>query len=311
MAIALLGGTAALGWNLAGENAGLTPTLLASSDPIKIKPKNSGGKIVPNQDQAVYQSVDGNAKTRPKQQRLKDDSEQPITVASVKTTVVGMEKTENRVESKDGDTIGGLAIQPRRVRTVVVKPDGTIVSSTRPSGDNSYQNGVKIIAPKLALKPEMQETLATGHGDILTAKSNVRFTSSPNEETVRNTVKTKAIDAAEAIQKKVAIAKIAPKPLPVKAAVKTPVAEKPARVSSPFAVQISSQRSAAAANTSYTNMSKRYARIIGGKGVDIKKATVQGKGVYYRVRIPAQTRSEANNICSRLKSVGGDCFVTR
>ena len=51
--------------------------------------------------------------------------------------------------------------------------------------------------------------------------------------------------------------------------------------------------------------------VIGGKGVDIKKAEIAGKGTYFRVRIPAGTRDEANALCSRYKSAGGSCLVTR
>ena len=82
-------------------------------------------------------------------------------------------------------------------------------------------------------------------------------------------------------------------------------------VSSPYAVQVSSQRSAAAAKQTYVNLTRRYGGILDGKGVDIKKAVVSGKGTYYRVRIPAESRSAANSICSQLKARGGDCFVTR
>ncbi len=58
-------------------------------------------------------------------------------------------------------------------------------------------------------------------------------------------------------------------------------------------------------------MSQRYASVIGGKGVDYQRTDIPGKGIYYRVRIPAASSSEANDICSRLKSAGGSCFVTR
>ncbi len=51
--------------------------------------------------------------------------------------------------------------------------------------------------------------------------------------------------------------------------------------------------------------------MIGGRGVDIKRADIEGKGTFYRVRIPAGTRDEANQICARYKSAGGSCLVTR
>ncbi|MEL6968143.1 MAG: SPOR domain-containing protein, partial [Pseudomonadota bacterium] len=79
----------------------------------------------------------------------------------------------------------------------------------------------------------------------------------------------------------------------------------------PFAVQIASQRTVDAANRSYRTLSRRYASVLGGKGKDIRPIEIDGRGTFYRVRIPAQTRAEANALCRRLKSAGGDCFVTR
>ena len=45
--------------------------------------------------------------------------------------------------------------------------------------------------------------------------------------------------------------------------------------------------------------------------MDIKKAEIPNKGTYFRVRIPAGSREEANSLCSRYKSAGGSCLVTR
>ena len=76
-------------------------------------------------------------------------------------------------------------------------------------------------------------------------------------------------------------------------------------------MQIASQPTAAGAQTSYDNLSRRYSSIIGGRGVDIKSAEIPNRGTYHRVRIPAGTREEANALCARYKSAGGSCIVTR
>ena len=43
----------------------------------------------------------------------------------------------------------------------------------------------------------------------------------------------------------------------------------------------------------------------------ILQANVAGRGVFYRVRICANSRAEAANLCQRLKSAGADCFIGR
>ena len=299
VAVALMGGVAAAGWNMFDSSDGPTPTILAASEPAKVKPKDTGGKVVPNQDQAVYRSVGGDNAT-PKQTKLKDASEKPIKVASNGTP----DKTVIRASAKGTEPETGIRVQPRRVRTVVVKPDGTILRT----GGNVAKKPLTVAAaqitePTLALKPELvaaevaPETPAVAPATPVEVKPIARV--------------------AKPAPKKVAVKKIAVKKVPVKkVAVKKVPAKKPeptvvASVSSPYAVQISSQRSAAAAKKSYANLSRRYASVIGGKGVDIRKGVIKGKGTYYRVRIPAQSKSAANTICSRLKAKGGACFVTR
>ena len=78
-----------------------------------------------------------------------------------------------------------------------------------------------------------------------------------------------------------------------------------------YVIQIASLPSEAEAQTSYNRLSSRFAGVIGGRGVDIKRAEIKGKGTYYRVRIPAGTRAEANALCERYKSAGGSCLVSR
>jgi hypothetical protein len=78
-----------------------------------------------------------------------------------------------------------------------------------------------------------------------------------------------------------------------------------------YVIQIASLPSAAEAQTSYNKLSAKFASVIGGHGVDIRKAAVKNKGTYYRVRIVAGTRQEATELCARYKAAGGSCLVSR
>ncbi|MBJ3776515.1 SPOR domain-containing protein [Acuticoccus mangrovi] len=81
--------------------------------------------------------------------------------------------------------------------------------------------------------------------------------------------------------------------------------------SAPWAVQVSSQRSRADAERSFRNLQRRYPAILGNVEPLIVPATVGDRGQFYRVRIAAQSRSEAASLCQRLKSAGADCFIGR
>ena len=304
VAVALMGGVAAAGWNMFDGSDGPAPTILAATEPAKVKPKDTGGKIVPNQDQAVYRSVGGET-AAPKQAKLKDTSETPIKVAAKATP----SKTVTRANADGSKPETGVKVQPRRVRTVVVKPDGTIVSTGGKAAEKPLTvAAATVVEPTLALKPELVAADASVETTIPAATTSVKLP--PVTKTAAQAPKKVAV-------KKVPVKKVAAKAVPVKkVAVKKAPAKKAepiktASVNSPYAVQIASQRSAAAAQKSYAALSRRYASVIGGKGVDIRKGVIKGKGTYYRVRIPANSRSAANTICSRLKAKGGACFVTR
>ncbi|WP_157776514.1 SPOR domain-containing protein [Nitratireductor aquibiodomus] len=76
-------------------------------------------------------------------------------------------------------------------------------------------------------------------------------------------------------------------------------------------MQISSQPTVEAAQKSYQDMAQRYGGLLTGKGVNIVKADIAGKGTYYRVRIPSASKDDAIRLCSQLKSAGGSCFVSK
>lgn len=305
-AIALLGGAAAIGISSFGGADGPAPEILASSEPVKVKPESAGGQVVPNQDQAVFQSGDAAAS----QTSLNDSAEKPITVALND----GATKNEDRITTGDTTRANGLPVQSRRVRTVVVRPDGTIISNTadQPAASNS---SVPVQAPTLSLQPTLEPAAPAAQP---AAPRTITY-NAPRADDGAAAPAPQQVAKVEAKPVKVETVKVKPAPAPV--APKPVAAKKPAApattgeglpsVSSPFAVQVASQRSAAAAKKSYSTLSRRYASVIGGKGVDIRKAVITGKGTYYRVRIPAQSRSAANTLCGQLKARGGSCFVTR
>ena len=78
-----------------------------------------------------------------------------------------------------------------------------------------------------------------------------------------------------------------------------------------YYVQISSQPSQDAAQASSRNLSQRYSSVIAGRNVVIQSADIPGKGTYYRVRVPVDSKSEGVSLCGDLKSAGGSCFVSR
>ena len=76
-------------------------------------------------------------------------------------------------------------------------------------------------------------------------------------------------------------------------------------------MQIASQPTEEAAQTSYKNLLARYGSVLNGHQANIVKADIAGKGTFWRVRIPAASRSDAISLCETYKAAGGNCFVSK
>jgi transglycosylase-like protein with SLT domain/sporulation related protein len=63
----------------------------------------------------------------------------------------------------------------------------------------------------------------------------------------------------------------------------------------------------------YGRAIRNLAPVIGGRDPSILSSVQRSRGAhaFYQVRIGADTRAEADNLCSRIRKVGGACFVLR
>jgi cell division septation protein DedD len=97
----------------------------------------------------------------------------------------------------------------------------------------------------------------------------------------------------------------------------TPVAEPaaPATAAEPasggaFVVQIMALREEAGAADAWAALQARHGGILGGHALDIERADLGDKGVFYRVRAAGfETRAAAISACENLKAAGQDCMV--
>ncbi|QKV17749.1 SPOR domain-containing protein [Oricola thermophila] len=157
--VAILGAIAAFGLSSDnGVDSGAPVLVKADPEPVKIVPEDPGGKQVPNQDRAVYSEVDGNGETVPTQETLVSTSEEPIDLNAagapiLPNAVAETAKIEDRLTPDAADDIAESAtpvLAPRRVRTVIVKPDGTLVEN-QPAPEQ----------PVVAAAPEPAPTIPT------------------------------------------------------------------------------------------------------------------------------------------------------
>lgn len=332
-AAVLLGG---IGYHyLAGAGSGEPVVIHADTQPIKSQPENPGGVTVPNQDKAVYDRVAGNMPDNPEQKALISSGEDPVDISGVDDSAdVPDENAMREVGGNESQPVQQASgptpahpLQPREVETMIVRPDGTMV----PPAGSQPTAAAETPAPAASEAPANQPApaatdeigaLAAG-GTLPAAPASAPAAPAPAPAAPASQTAAKPSQANLPSRAPVVPSRPAEQPITIvgnvpqrngaAAPANTQVAAAPAVAAGAgdYFVQIASQPSAELAQKSYASMSQKFGSVIGGRGVDIKKADIPGKGTYYRVRIQAGDKSAANALCQRLTAAGGSCLVTR
>ncbi|WP_026380236.1 SPOR domain-containing protein [Afifella pfennigii] len=315
------------------------PVITADSEPVKVPvedPEDGGSEEV---GQAVFDRVAGRETTTEGQ--LVDRNEEPREIARIvlpngQTGEAGQADEDGKIAARISDEtqvpeIGPevTPIGPKKVRTVIVRPDGTIVESPEPQTTASDEP-TEIAGPAPAENPEPvrvqsvrvgEDAAATGsESPALGSPSGPLAGGQPQEPTARES---EPVDFANLP---------APRPAPPALQAPEPTATPTATMTAPepqvaavetqpvvtetppagWAVQVSSQRSEEQARASFTSLQQRFPTLLGDQQPYIQEADLGDKGVYYRVRVgPMADRNAAISLCEDLKSAGGSCFVTR
>ncbi|MFT4181543.1 MAG: SPOR domain-containing protein [Rhizobium sp.] len=358
IAVLGLGAYGVYGWVRHGSPissfSGEPRVITADADPVKVAPENPGGTVVPNQDKAVYDRVAGDGNAAPKQKELVSSNEQPVDVVQktlipeavspddgsadqVSPTPVG--ETEdprllpngNNADVASNDDAQVPSVSPRKVRTMIVKPDGSLVARDEPVVDNTTTAASPASTPKTAAAKPVSNTQvaaadvrqdaqpAAADDDAASAESTpirvVKTTPLPSSRPAQQPAKAAAADSANATARPAA-APAQPKPQPQQVASASPAAAPAAPAASAsasgaYGVQIASLPSEAEAQRSQANMKAKFASVIGGHPLEIRKADIAGKGTYYRVRVVAGSKDEAADLCQRFRAAGGTCLISK
>ena len=289
-----------------------TPILIkAETEPYKIQPENPGGRMVPNQDQAVYQRTRGaTSAPAPSQEMLISAAEEPMDLSFEDSALPGVmvgvaEVPEIELASLQPENQVQPVLQPRRVQTFDVLADGTLV----PRGTESIA-----AAPPAAAEPLQTSAISAPSATDMPAQSMsqapVASDAAPEATSIETLLGGAPTPPVSAPPGEPAAAAAAPETTQTAALVPS---EAPASAVSAdaFFVQISSQPTQALAEESKANLGSRYASAIGGRPLAIQSAAIEGRGTFYRVRVVAASREEANSVCQSVQSAGGSCFVTR
>ncbi len=344
----------------------------ADKEPVKVVPDNPGGKTVPNQDKAVYDRVAGATET-PKQTALVSSDEEPVDVVQrTLTPEIAPEDNDGDVTDQamstpvsdtqdprllpdqnqpeqaanDGDADRVPAVSPRKVRTMIVKPDGTLVAredeapvdapvvkqvkttTITPNGSAaSFPASTEVASADIRSTPvENTATPPAQAGASESVLAKVAASNPANVEPPVRQVQSTQVEPQAAAKPADAAPVPAVRPAAKPAAAAAPQPPKPAEVASVapaatqpqasapsggYGVQIASLPSEAEANKSYASLSKKFGSVLAGRSFEIRKADIAGKGTFYRVRIPAGSKDEAAALCEKYRAAGGTCLISK
>jgi len=333
LAVLVLGG-AVLALMRPGADAPASPppVIAAPSGEVKVAPPSEQqAASAEGPGDAVYDRVAG--ETAPAQEQVVDGAEEPQEIARVILPPPEADPSDELTRAIGADAgapapdpaaaeAAAEPIGPRRVRTYVVRPDGTIVSSADapapPRAEPPPEQQVAAVAP---IEPVPVRTVAINEGGQPTPPVAEPPTASVTPSAAApapaaaqpEPPPAPAADAAGAAAEQPAPAEVAAvAPEDPAAAPGAGATAAPAPIAGGFVMQVSSQRSKAEAEAALAALKQRHPELLGNLPAEVQEADLGDKGIYYRARVGSwASRAEAIEVCEALQAAGGSCFVTR
>jgi hypothetical protein len=295
----------ALAWRgTQGGSAGPI-TVLADKTPLKVQPAATDGVEIPDQNKQIY---DRNAKDG--QIKIVNREEQPLDVNQAARTAAARGDAGPAAAGQGGATPGqgGMLTdslgEPRRVRTVAVKPD-----TPPPAQAPAPQAQAAEVPPTSPIPTMMLPEAAGGSTPAATPRRPSR--------TLASAAPLPMADATTPAQAEPAPA---PRKTPQRIASVETTASTQAEPSEPapavsqasvggFSVQLGVRGSESEARAAFRQMQAKYSQL-SGKPELIRQAEVNGKTIY-RVRVGPLAKTEASSLCTELQGAGGQCFVAK
>jgi hypothetical protein len=79
-----------------------------------------------------------------------------------------------------------------------------------------------------------------------------------------------------------------------------------------YAVQLTSERSAAEAHASFRALQTKFPNQLGGREPIVRRTDLGAKGIYYRTMVgPFASMENAAGMCRTLKAASGNCLIQR
>jgi hypothetical protein len=299
----------------------------APAGPVKVQPQNPGGVDVPNQSASILDRTAGSSVTKVvSREEQPVDLEQQVkqmrvitlggsrdgTVSAVNTQRAAAVPVPPPPAASVSTTNNGFP-EPKRVKTVSVRPDGSLLAADASPGiEPPPAPAVRPASPVASAETGSLPKSSTPKSTVRVAATTPRIDPPPAAAPVAGD-QSVATTPAPAKPK---LAAVKPKPEPVKVAsaednTAPDTTRAPAAANGGgFAVQLSAPGSEKEALSISNRLGQKFANVLDGHQPSVVKADVGEKSIY-RVRVGSLSREEANSLCGKIKAKGGDCFVAK
>lgn len=321
LGVAVIGVGAAMGLRSTGssDSNGLPLVISADTGPTKVEPTNPGGTEIPNQNKQIYERSPS-AQQGPS--KVVSSDEQPIDVQqaarSMPSRVVLAGPGSAAVTGGEGTTsplaqapvapttiqgalepvltpvpaVPGLG-EPRRVRTVSIRPDGT------PAGVAASGGGVA--------NPAAPLVTGSAPARAVQAPAPTAQPAEPARRPEPAKVQERAATPANAPTPPVRVANAAPaapaNAAPATAALRSGTGD--------FTVQLAAPGSEAEARATFSALQRKYPDQLRGQTPIVRKTDLAGGKTVFRLRVGPYSREDATTMCTQLQSAGGQCFISK
>ena len=280
-----LGGALAFAYKQSGGGIGSgdAPMITADARPVKEAPDSPGGKEFPHKNKLIYDRLtNGNTpeseRIVPRQEdvavpALPPASETAGLPSAVATTDLANPATTQSVDGATAEEGG-----PRKVKTMVVRPDGSVE------------------APAVADASDAAAGAVTGAANEAAAQA---------AQAAGQTANMMPVPIPDGPVPMAAAPAPAAAPQQLAAVEPAPAAAAPSK----YVVQVGAHKSQTEALAIYADIQQKNPKLLGSYPPLVQKASVGG-GTMYRLRVgPIANKSEAYKLCGDLKAQGTDCFV--
>ena len=308
-ALAVVGTAGAFGYRAVFGGTGTRvppPVIKADTAPSKIVPDSAGKDSSKLITERVGVSGEKIVSREEKPVDIKDKIATPVFPPVTATAGQGAQ-AGSAMASPGNGVVGG---EPKKVHTLTIRPDQPMVADATSSAPmprpgsplampEPQQQASRAAAPALApARPQQQAAAEPAPAPRAAAparSANAPLSLNPDAA------------PAPAPRAPARTANAAPTSL---AAV--PSANPASAARGGYAVQVTSQRSEAEAQTAYHALQGKYGSVLGSHSMFVHKVELGAKGTYYRAMVgPFGSQAEASQLCTSLKSAGGSCLVQR